>query len=134
MAKAAASSVPADRIEAYDRLIATRSGVERKGASIPYTSLNGHMTSYLAETGSLVLRLSPADRARFLDEHATTLHTAYGIVQKEFVDVPDALFLDTDADRAVVRRQPRLDRDAQAEAHQALATGAPSRRGAVPRA
>ena len=95
MAKAKASTVPADRIEAYDRLIATRSGVERKGASIPYTSLNGHMTSYLAETGSLVLRLSPDDRARFLDEHATTLHTAYGIVQKEFVDVPDAMFADT---------------------------------------
>ena len=97
MAKAKASTIPADRIEVYDRLIATRSGVERKGASIPYTSLNGHMTSYLAETGSLVLRLSPDDRARFLDEHATTLHTAYGIVQKEFVDVPDELFADTPA-------------------------------------
>ena len=89
------SAIPADRIEAYDRLIATRAGVERKGATIPYTSLNGHMTSYLAETGSLVLRLSPEDRASFLDEQRTTLHTAHGTVQKEFVDVPDALFLDT---------------------------------------
>ena len=41
---------PADRIDAYDRLIATRSEVVRKGASIPYTSLNGHMTSYLTDT------------------------------------------------------------------------------------
>jgi hypothetical protein len=97
MAKAKASSVPAGRIEAYDRLIAARPGLERKGASIPYTSLNGHMTSYLGEIGSLVLRLSPADRARFLAEYEATLHTAHGIVQKEFVDIPDALFLDTDA-------------------------------------
>jgi hypothetical protein len=98
MAKQAkTSTIPAARIEAYDRLIATRPGVERKGASIPYTSLKGHMTSYLTGTGSLVLRLSPDDRARFLDEHATTLHTAYGIVQKEFVDVPDDVFEDTAA-------------------------------------
>jgi TfoX N-terminal domain len=97
MANKAASTIPADRIEAYDRLIATRPGVERKGATIPYTSLNGHMTSYLADAGSLVLRLSPDDRARFLDDHGTTLHTAYGVVQKEFVDVPDDLFADTAA-------------------------------------
>ena len=93
--QAKSSSVPPERIEAYDRLIATRPEVTRRGASIPYTSLNGHMTSYLADGGSLVLRLSPDDRARFLDEHRTTLHTAYGTVQKEFVDVPDALFADT---------------------------------------
>jgi hypothetical protein len=85
-----------DRLAIYDRLIATRPGVARKGASIPYTSLNGHMTSYLTPTGSLVLHLAPGDRERFLSEHETTLHEAYGIVQKEFVDVPDALFSATD--------------------------------------
>jgi hypothetical protein len=95
--KTAPSTIPAERLEAYDRLIATRPGIERNGATIPYTSLNGHMTSYLADTGSLVLRLSPDDRARFLDEQRTTLHTAYGTVQKAFVDVPDTLFLDTTA-------------------------------------
>src|SRR6185312_5905663 len=95
--KTAPSTIAADRIDAYDRLIATRPGIERKGATIPYTSLNGHMTSYLADTGSLVLRLSPDDRARFLAEQPSTLHVAYGTVQKEFVDVPDELFLDTAA-------------------------------------
>lgn len=33
---------------------------------------------------------------RFLSEYATTLHEADGIVQKEFVDVPDELFATTD--------------------------------------
>lgn len=96
MAKEArTSTIPARSIEAFDRLIATRPEVVRKGASIPYTSLNGHMTSYLSDLGSLVLRLPQDDRTRFLDEYGTTLHTAYGTVQKEFVDVPDALFADT---------------------------------------
>jgi hypothetical protein len=84
-------------LAAYDRLIATRPGVARKGAAVPYTSLNGHMTSYLTEAGSLVLRLPPGERARFLERYDTTLHRAYGLVQKEFVDVPDALLEDTDA-------------------------------------
>ena len=47
----AASSIPAERIEQYDRLIATLPGIERKGATVPYTSLNGHMFSFLTPTG-----------------------------------------------------------------------------------
>jgi hypothetical protein len=97
MARPRATTVPAERLDRYDRLIATIPGLERKGASIPYTSVNGHMSSYLTESGSLVLRLSGPDRGRFIAEHATRLHEAYGIVQKEFVDVPDDLF--TAADR-----------------------------------
>ena len=81
----------------YDRLIATRPGLERKGATIPYTSLNGHMTSYLTPEGSLVLRLGPGERERFIAEHATGLHVAYGTVQREFVDVPDELFVAVEA-------------------------------------
>jgi hypothetical protein len=95
MAKPSTPPPPDAAVETFDRLIATRPSVVRKGASIPYTSLNGHMTSYLTPTGSLVLRLSPADRERFLAEAATTLHEAYGIVQKEFVDVPDEWFAAT---------------------------------------
>ena len=68
--------------------------MNRKGATIPYTSLNGHMFSYLAEAGTLVLRLPPADREAFVRRHSTKLHEAYGIVQKEYVEVPDALFGD----------------------------------------
>lgn len=91
------SPIAAGRIEQYDRLIATQPGVQRKGASIPYTSLNGHMFSYLAETGTLVLRLPATERSAFLERYATTLHEAYGIVQKEYVDVPEALFADIGA-------------------------------------
>ena len=67
--KPTATSIPSDRMAAFDRLIATQPDLARKGATIPYTSLNGHMTSYLTDSGSLVLRLSPEDRSRFLTEH-----------------------------------------------------------------
>jgi hypothetical protein len=93
--RASASSIPADRIEQYDRVIATLPGIERKGATVPYTSLNGHMFSFLTPTGSLALRLPAGPREAFLERYATTLHEAYGTVMKDWVSVPDPLFADT---------------------------------------
>jgi hypothetical protein len=95
--KPPASTVPPERLELYDRLVATLPGVERKGVTVPYTSVNGHMFSFLTPTGSLALRLGPDDRTAFLERHRTTLHEAHGTVMKEYVAVPDELFADTAA-------------------------------------
>ncbi len=94
-AKAKPKAAP-DRVAAYDRLVAAVPAVERKGASMPYTSVNGNMFSYLDDFGSMALRLSPADRAAFMEQFASTLHEAYGYTQKEYVTVPDALLVDTE--------------------------------------
>jgi len=63
MAKAAASA-PADRVALYERLVATNPQVERKGATMPYTSLNGNMFSFLMKSGRVGLRLPEAERER----------------------------------------------------------------------
>jgi hypothetical protein len=44
----------------------------------------------------MALRLPPQLREAFLAEHNATLFEAYGVVQKEYVTVPDALLADTD--------------------------------------
>ena len=92
--KRASSAIQPRRLASYDRLISTVPGVVRRGASIPYTSVNGNMFSYLFGEGALALRLSPADREAFVTGFGAHLHEAYGIVQKEYVDVPDALLDD----------------------------------------
>ena len=97
MAKGGSSSIPPDRLERYALLVATPPGVERKGAKMPYTSVNGHMTSFLTEKGTLALRLSELDRTRFMAEHGAALHEAHGAVLKEYVSVPDVLLADVDA-------------------------------------
>ena len=89
------SSAPADTVESYDKLVATNPKIERKGATHPYTSLNGNMFSYLHPSGSMALRLSEEDREKFLKKYKTTLFEAYGVVQKEYVKVPDALLRNT---------------------------------------
>lgn len=90
MAKAA-SEVPADRLELYEKLVATIPGVPRKGDTVPYTSVNGHMFSYLSKSGVLALRLPKEARDEFLKKYKTTLCKQYGVVQKEYVEVPEAL-------------------------------------------
>ena len=84
-------NVLADKLEWYEKLVATNPNIERKGATHPYTSLNGHMFSYLHPSGSVALRLPQDARESFLKKYKTTLFEAYGIVQKEYVKVPDAL-------------------------------------------
>jgi len=85
----------AEKLALYDKLAATNPQVERKGATVPYTSLNGHMFSYLAKSGELALRLPEGVRETFLTKYKTTLCAQYGIVQKEYVMVPDRLLKKT---------------------------------------
>jgi TfoX N-terminal domain len=91
VAKRSRSSIPPDRLELYERLVATVPGLERKGASMPYTSVNGHMFSFLGDDGTLALRLPSTAREDFMARHATQLHRAHGTVMKEYVSVPPAL-------------------------------------------
>jgi hypothetical protein len=50
-------AVPPEKLALYEALIATHPDIERKGVTMPYTSANGNMFSFLSETGTLGLRL-----------------------------------------------------------------------------
>jgi hypothetical protein len=78
-------------LERYERLVATLPDVERKGKTLPYTSLNGHMFSFLGERGAIAIRLSSTDRQAFIDEYGASLHETHGTVMREYVSVPDDL-------------------------------------------
>lgn len=75
----------------YAKLVATVPDLELKGDTVPYTSVNGHMCNYLSKDEVVALRLSAADREAFMTKYNASLMTAYGIVQKEYVAIPDAL-------------------------------------------
>ncbi len=93
--KNTSSAEYAERLKLYDKLVATNPAVQRKGATVPYTSLNGHMFSYLGKSGELALRL-PADALQaFLKKYKTSLCQQYGVVQKEYAMVPDKLLQKT---------------------------------------
>jgi hypothetical protein len=55
-------TAPPEKIALYEKLVATNPKIERKGATVPYTSLNGNMFSYLSKAGKLALRLPTEPR------------------------------------------------------------------------
>ena len=89
----AQSEVPADKLALYETLVATLPGVERKGATVPYTSVNGNMFSLLTSDGTLALRLSPVDREAFVKRYKSAPMVQYGVVMPEYVSVPASLGL-----------------------------------------
>ena len=93
--KKTAAGAPADKVQLYEKLVATNPKVERKGAAFPYTSCNGHMFSILTKAGTLALRLPAAEREAFLKKYKTKLSVQFGTVMKEYVEVPDALLKNT---------------------------------------
>ncbi|HKI25351.1 MAG TPA: TfoX/Sxy family protein [Candidatus Sulfotelmatobacter sp.] len=83
-----------DREALYDKLIATKPEIERKGDANPYTAVNGNMFTLLHES-RLAIRLPEAERERFLKKYKTKLYEAYGTVMREYVAVPDSLLQNT---------------------------------------
>jgi len=86
------TEIPSDKLELYDRIIRERPHFERKGVALPYTSVHGHMFTFLSAEGTLGVRLPSPQREEFLKKYGTSLFIAHGAVLKEYVVVPEDLF------------------------------------------
>jgi hypothetical protein len=87
---------PRDRLAFYEQLVASTPDVERKGPTMPYTSRNGHMFSFLDPTGTVALRLPPDARDEFTSRYEATLIEQHGRIMQEFVAIPASLLERTD--------------------------------------
>jgi hypothetical protein len=85
-------TIPPARLARYETLVASQPDIIRKGATMPYTSVNGNMFSFLAPDGTLALRLPAEERAAFLEKYASKLCVANGTTMKEYVVVPEPLW------------------------------------------
>lgn len=81
----------ADRLAVYEAMVAGHPDIERKGKTMPYTSMNGNMFSFLATDGTICLRLPKDAVAAFEAEHGTGPVRQYGAIMKEYVALPDRL-------------------------------------------
>ena len=82
-------------VDLYNKLIASNPAIERKGATIPYTSNQGHMFTLLTKEGEVGIRLPEKQREKFIKKYKTRLIESYGVVMKEYVQVPEKLLNDT---------------------------------------
>lgn len=84
------------KLAAYEAVIAETPDLERKGKTMPYTSINGNMFSFLAKDGVLAFRFDRPERTRFLERHPDAVVEQYGAVMKDYVEIPDAIIEDGD--------------------------------------
>lgn len=89
------SELPPAQLALYDKLVATNPEIERKGATMPYTSHNEHMFSFMDKDGVVAIRLPEKERNEFIKKYKTELMLAHGTVMKEYVAVPATLLKKT---------------------------------------
>ncbi len=80
-----------EQIKLYDELILLFPEIERKGKTLPYTSVNGNMFSFLSKEGELSIRLPENERELFIKKYKSQLSVQHGVVMKEYVVVPEEL-------------------------------------------
>ncbi len=90
------SEIPIDKLELYNNVIRNHPEIERKGKTTPYTSLNGHMFSFLSKEGSMGLRLSQKDREDFIQNFNSHLMEQHGRIMKEYVEIPSDVLQNTE--------------------------------------
>ncbi len=75
----------------YDAIVALDNRFERKGKTMPYTSVNGHMFSFVGSDGVVGLRLPPETRQAFMEQYQVEQPVQHNAVMKEYVVVPVSL-------------------------------------------
>lgn len=76
-------------LELYDALVDKNKNFNRKGKTMPYTSANGYMFSFINKAGEFGIRL-PKDKAKaFREKYNTGEFKSNGAVMKDYVHIPN---------------------------------------------
>ena len=78
----------------YAAAIEATDGVNLKGKANPYTSMNGHMFSFLSKEGDVCFRYAEPRRKELADEFGVAEVRAHGAVMRGYVAMPDHVLAD----------------------------------------
>ena len=82
-----------EKLEFYDKVISLNPKFERKGKTMPYTSVNGHMFTLFNKAGEIGFRCSKEDQSKFLKKYPdSSLYKSYGAVMQGYVLIPENLY------------------------------------------
>lgn len=99
--------IPKELIDLYDELLKNYPDLKRKGKTSAYTSMNGHMFSFIAPEGFLALRLSKEDKKKYNESINSSDVIQYNSVMNGYVEITDEIF--KDMDRVKVYFEQSLD-------------------------
>ena len=81
-------------IQILDEVVAKNPNFDRKGKTMPYTSVNGYMFSQVNKAGELGIRLSKEDTAEFDSDYEANPFLSYGATMREYILIPEKLLKD----------------------------------------
>ncbi|MDF1838129.1 MAG: hypothetical protein P1V35_09695 [Planctomycetota bacterium] len=87
----------------YEKLMDTQPDFRIKGKASAYTSLNGHMFSFITKEGGLAIRLSPEDQHAFQKKHRSGPVIQHNSTMRGYVHVPESLLKRTSAAAKVLQ-------------------------------
>ena len=85
-----------EKLSIYDKII-KKAGFERKGKTMPYTSVNGYMFSQINKDGELGIRFSDDVQKKLITKFNSTTFTSYGKEMNGYVLIPQGMWDDIDA-------------------------------------
>ena len=85
-----------EKLALYDQLVTECEGFERKGRTMPYTSANGHMFSFLNKNGDLGFRYSKTVQEKYIQEWDSSHMVSHGAIMKGYVLITDTMLNDLD--------------------------------------
>ncbi len=86
---------PPEALEAYTSVVeSANNDAVVKGAKNPYTSRNGHMFSFLDQTGTMAIRLSDEMTEEFRSSYDSGDVIQYGATMRGYSSVPADLLTD----------------------------------------
>jgi hypothetical protein len=76
----------------YDALVEQCDGFDRKGKSVPYTSANGHMFSFINKSGGLGFRFSERRKKELIEKWNASEFISHNSVMKGYVLIPTGMY------------------------------------------
>lgn len=86
---------PHDKVLAlYEDIISNVQGLDCKGNKNPYTSVNGHMFSFIDREGKLSMRFSEDRKEELINKHDAGPSIQYNSVMRGYVLFPESMLKD----------------------------------------
>lgn len=83
-------------LEVYENIIALCPRIERKGKTVPYTSANGHMFSFINKDNELGFRFSKEVQEKYLTKFDTILFKSHNSIMKGYILIKDDMYNNTE--------------------------------------
>ena len=85
-----------EKLAHYGQLVESCDGFDRKGKTMPYTSANGHMFSFLNKNGDLGFRFSKEIQEKYIKEWNSSHVVSHGAIMKGYLLVTNEMMNDLD--------------------------------------